>query len=85
MSDYDEWGRFLLISGIIGFITLPLWIVPYGIWWLIKHEDWECEEKEREDRNKAWREAHPRMIVKPRFWRSIKQKEQWIADHPDIE
>ena len=58
MSDYDEWTNFILIASVVAFITLPIWIVPYGVWWLITHKQWEHEEKEREERNKAWREAN---------------------------
>lgn len=85
MSDYDEWAQFLLIAGVVVFITLPIWIIPYGVWWLVKHEAWEHEEKEREDRNKAWCEANPPKIKKRLGFYSITEKEQWIADHPDIE
>jgi hypothetical protein len=67
MSDYDEWGRFILIAGTVGLITLPIWILPYTAWWLVKGREenkqlnlkWAKDEAERKKQYEDWLAAQP--------------------------
>lgn len=35
MSHYDEWGKLVLTFLIVSIITMPLWIIPWAIWYAI--------------------------------------------------
>ena len=48
MSDYDAWAKFVFLSMGVGLITLPIWILPYGIWYIAVGRKEELEYKRQE-------------------------------------
>ena len=56
-GDYDTWGRFVFTGVAIGLITLPIWILPYGIWYIFKgHKEEQKRKLEEIERKKKFDE-----------------------------
>ena len=77
-GDYDAWGRFVFGSIAIGIITLPIWIVPYSVWYLAigRKEDAEMHQRYKEARKAA--QNTPRKLKPPITFSSLTKKKEWM-------